>query len=71
MLDQQDIEQQGVDDGGPDIDLLAQMTSLKLEPEMDHDAEEGDVGVDQRVRSNLLTSENPVFAPDRQSSKVF
>ena len=71
MFDQQDIKEQGIDDSGTDIDLLAQyMTRLKLGAEMNHDAEVGDVGVNERVRSNLLTSENPVFAQDRPSSKV-
>lgn len=35
-----------------------------------NDAEEKDIGIDERVVGNLLTAENPVFDDDRISSKV-
>lgn len=73
MLDQEDIRETGfVDTENIDPTLLQKINNITLQASEDNEAEaeEKEIGVDQRVTTNLLTSENPVFSSDRISSKV-
>ncbi|XP_011314826.1 transcription termination factor 2 [Fopius arisanus] len=65
MLDQEDIEQTGFDEGEG---LAQRMASIRLD--VDEEAPDGPSEVDDRVSGNLLTSDNPVFERSRQSSKM-
>ncbi|XP_076648059.1 pre-mRNA processing factor 6 [Halictus rubicundus] len=75
MLDQEDIEESGMmDTENVDPNLLSKMDGITLNDGMDRgedaDTSETEIGVDSRVTTNLLTSNNPVFRPDRVSSKM-
>lgn len=66
MLDQEDMKQSGIMD--IDTDLLSRVTNMSLNGI--NNAEEEDIGIDEKIAGNLLTSDNPVFNDDRISSKV-
>ena len=52
--------------------LLSQINKITLQDAASNDehANEQEFGVDRRVATNILASGNPVFRPDRISSKV-
>jgi len=69
MLDQEDVKQSGImETENMDPDLLSRVNNMSLNA-ID-DIQEEDIGIDERVTENLLTSENPVFDSDRISSKM-
>lgn len=68
MLDQEDMKQSGMDTENVDANLLSRVNNMSLNG-VDN-AEEEEIGVDERVAENLLTSDNPVFNDKRVSSKV-
>lgn len=71
MLDQEDMKESGITETeNLDSDLLSQISNITLQELDDKDEVSTDVGVDQRVVTNLLTSKNPVFNSNRTSSKV-
>ncbi|XP_057325201.1 transcription termination factor 2-like isoform X2 [Microplitis mediator] len=74
MLDQEEMEINGLEDKLNNDGLVSQMIrmniSISTSEHGDDEDEEEEVGVDQRVVENLLTSENPVFESKRQSSKL-
>ncbi|KAF7994559.1 hypothetical protein HCN44_004031 [Aphidius gifuensis] len=77
MLDQDDLDQSGIG-GGHDVDadILLKMSNMGINKSLfndDNDAagdDDDDMGVDERVKNNLLTSDNPVFERERKSSKL-
>ncbi|XP_015112039.1 transcription termination factor 2 [Diachasma alloeum] len=70
MLDQEDIEQTGLEDLEAER-LAHRMGSMRINAlEGDEDVPDGPAEVDDRVSEHLLTSENPVFERDRESSKL-
>ncbi|XP_071573079.1 transcription termination factor 2 [Temnothorax nylanderi] len=69
MLDQEDVKQSGImDTENVDADFLSRVNNMSLNGI--NNADEEDIGVDERVTGNLLTAENPVFDDDRISSKM-
>lgn len=71
MLDQEDVKQSGIMDmENLNPDLLSRMNNISLNGIDEDDAEERNIGIDERITENLLTAENPVFDDDRISSKV-
>ena len=73
MLDQEDMKQSGImESENLDPNLLSQINSITLQDAASNedDANEHEIGVDRRVTTNILTSSNPVFRPERISSKV-
>lgn len=69
MLDQEDIEGTEIDGAGDNNEaLLKQMDNLNISSA--NNENEGDVGVDDKVKEHLLTSDNPVFDSNRRCSKV-
>ncbi|XP_076670956.1 transcription termination factor lodestar [Andrena cerasifolii] len=73
MLDQEDMKQSGLmESENLDPNLLSQINSITLQDAAsnEEDANEQEIGVDRRVTTNILTSNNPVFRPERISSKV-
>ncbi|XP_044596850.1 transcription termination factor 2-like [Cotesia glomerata] len=74
MLDQQDLDQQNLEDGAINFQLLNQINNVKLKDntekcDIDDDDDE-ESGVSERVIENLLTKDNPVFDTERQSAKL-
>lgn len=55
-----------------DPNLLSQINSITLQDAASNEenANEQEIGVDRRVATNILTFSNPVFRPERISSKV-
>ncbi|XP_003699306.2 transcription termination factor lodestar [Megachile rotundata] len=74
MLDQEDMKENGIADAeNLDPNVLIQLNNITLcDDDNDNDGSmsEKDIGVDHRVTTNLLTSQNPVFKPERVSSKM-
>ncbi|XP_046606266.1 transcription termination factor 2 [Neodiprion virginianus] len=69
MLDQEDLTVNDIVDEKPEsIDVMSRLGGLKLED--DENIDPNEIGVDRRVVQNLLTTNNPVFNPSRQSSKL-
>ncbi|CAD6208407.1 GSCOCG00003415001-RA-CDS [Cotesia congregata] len=76
MLDQEEMEMNGLEN---DV-LTAKMMKMNIsistsehgddDDDDDDDDEEEEIGVDQRITENLLTSDNPVFDVSRKSSKL-
>lgn len=76
MLDQDDLDQSGIG-GGHDVDadILMRMSNVGINKSLFDDNDDAgggddDMGVDERVKNNLLTSDNPVFERERKSSKI-
>ncbi|XP_011647072.2 transcription termination factor 2, partial [Pogonomyrmex barbatus] len=70
MLDQEDVKQSGMMDiENVDADLLSRVNNISLNG-IEDNTEENEIGIDQRIVGNVLTSENPVFDDDRISSKM-
>ncbi|XP_014297385.1 transcription termination factor 2 [Microplitis demolitor] len=73
MLDQEEMEINGLEDKLNNDGLVSQMIRMNISistSEHGDDEDEEEIGVDQRVVENLLTSENPVFESKRHSSKL-
>ncbi|CAL7941631.1 unnamed protein product [Xylocopa violacea] len=72
MLDQEDMQESGITDTeNLNPDLLLQINNITLQDsDNKEDESEKEIGVDTRVATNVLTSKNPVFDPDRTSSKL-
>ncbi|XP_012271112.1 transcription termination factor 2 [Orussus abietinus] len=72
MLDQTDVEQNSFTDEGPDTDLLNKINQIKLDESFKDidDLDDLDMGVNERVKEDLLNSQNPVFRDERQSAKM-
>ena len=73
MLDQEDMKQSGImESENLDPNLLSQINSITLQDAASNEenANEQEIGVDRRVATNILTFSNPVFRPERISSKV-
>lgn len=74
MLDQQDLDQQNLEDGAINFQLLNQINSVNLKDDTDKcdidDDDDEESGVSERVIENLLTKDNPVFDTERQSAKL-
>lgn len=70
MLDQEDMQASGMADDNLDPRLLSQMNNINLHDSVEIAEPDNETVVDQRLAANLLTSENPVFKPDRISSKM-
>ncbi|XP_014612648.1 PREDICTED: transcription termination factor 2-like [Polistes canadensis] len=69
MLDQDDLEQSGIVEENNDI--ISRVNNMSLyENEENQDVNNKEIGIDQEVSKNLLTSTNPVFESDRLSSKM-
>ncbi|XP_046736506.1 transcription termination factor 2 [Diprion similis] len=69
MLDQEDLTANDIADEKPESnDVMSRLGSLRLED--DENIDPNEIGVDRRVVENLLTTNNPVFNPARQSSKL-
>ncbi|XP_043498526.1 transcription termination factor 2 [Polistes fuscatus] len=70
MLDQNDLEQSGIVDENNE-DIISRVNNMSLyDNEENQDINNKEIGIDQRVSKNLLTSTNPVFESDRLSSKM-
>ncbi|XP_078035489.1 transcription termination factor 2-like [Augochlora pura] len=74
MLDQEDMQDTGLaDTDNVDPNLLLKMDGMTLngdENEDDTNKDGQEIGVDHRVVTNILTSENPVFQAEHVSSKM-
>ncbi|XP_043270770.1 transcription termination factor 2-like [Venturia canescens] len=68
MLDRQDIEENSLHDMENPAGLATRLADMSLHD--DDGEDEGEIGVDERVAEHLLTSNNPVFDRNRQSSKL-
>ncbi|XP_063992969.1 transcription termination factor 2 [Diachasmimorpha longicaudata] len=69
MLDQEDIEETGLEDMGHER-LTEGMRKMTITRGGDEDVPDGPAEVDDRVSEHLLTSDNPVFEKARESSKL-
>ncbi|KAH0569156.1 transcription termination factor 2-like [Cotesia glomerata] len=71
MLDQEEMEINGLENDGLTAKMMKMNISISTsEHGDDDDDEEEEIGVDQRITENLLTSDNPVFDVSRKSSKL-
>ncbi|XP_066588930.1 transcription termination factor 2 [Prorops nasuta] len=76
MLDQEEIAQSGFgDEENLDTNLLRQINNINLKDTNNHPEEgtsedDDEIGVDMRVKENILTSDNPLFDDNRISSKM-
>ncbi|XP_008545528.1 transcription termination factor 2 [Microplitis demolitor] len=73
MLDKNDLDPQALGDGAINFQLLNQINNVNLRDDTGNDPDDEDEeesGVSERVIENLLTKDNPVFDPERQSAKL-
>lgn len=70
MLDRQDVEDNGLEDADPNVDLLNKLQNMSMNEDEEVDECAASFKVDQEVAANLLTSQNPIFDNDRCSTKV-
>ncbi|KAI4473749.1 hypothetical protein M0804_015197 [Polistes exclamans] len=69
MLDQDDLEQSGIVEENNNI--ISRVNNMSLyDNEENEDVNNKEIGIDQGVSKDLLTSTNPVFQLDRLSSKA-
>ena len=71
MLDKQDAEVNGIETDEVNHTLQNVLANMSIHDSVQsEDKQVYDYKVDERVADNLLTKTNPVFANERQSSKV-